>query len=435
MVRFKFSSTALALGLLACDAFASNPDVKDRIDFTTALKSLTVQDKSRLSESLGVEAERFEVQHGKRLLFPEVNVSLNETWHKEATDTGANSPRADLAAEAKANLFAFGRDSARLDALHASSVSLDWKQTIINFDAERRAAELLLNEISLSFQKLVIEDAKVSRQTLRNRVRAYFESGRLPKDEVDRLDIDMNSLELEYEQVLNQKNQTDLKIQTRLNDALVVQAWPLEQLLHTSKDDPFIDLVTSIGQETRNPQLALQQSELDIRRARYNVTRKSLLPTLDLEARIESPVGRREGESHSGSVMLSLNYPLVGSQSSSHLTESSHRQVLAQEANVSHMAQNILESRKANSSELALELKQFRTRQDLLRRAIDMQRISRRGFETGLVKYSELSLDEQRVHQLKLDQIRSTEKIHLLVIDLCHSQGLPWTQCLGALDN
>ena len=210
--KLRYQETILLLALLLCfrseKAFAA-------IDFYSTLDKLVQEnqsvreERSRLQQ---VEAERL-----SHIFFWTPTIDLQ---YKVPTLNDSVSNPEQFNANANFNLFGFGADFARLQASRYRYRYEKFELGSREFNAEFDGLQLIFSRMSLHHQLEITRELLKSQEDLLAVARARFEKGFIPKQEVDKAEIDVENIRArinllsvqEQEKVRDLLNKTDSDI-------------------------------------------------------------------------------------------------------------------------------------------------------------------------------------------------------------------------------
>lgn len=398
------------------------------LSFDEALKRILTQDKTHESESLSIESRSFEVEHEKWSMLPTTSVGLEKNWTlSEGFETNAAHPALYL--KSATNIFAWGRDSARSEALSATQDGLEIEHKVSDLEAENRASMLLLKLLGIDFQIEVAERIHQSRVQLLAVLEKYYALGRLPKDELDRFAIDLERLDFERSGIISRKKQLLNELNPYLGTGELEKKWPLESLIQGRRLSGVLDKFQK--KTNQSPEVMLKEMQSKEKKAEYEATRRSILPTLDFTAQVEKSLQNPRKEGVDSQFTLAINIPLISPDYSMSRIRSRQKASESQEAALASTSKSISDEWDGIKSSLELEWEQHQQREKLIARAEEVQSLSRKRFERGLLNYTDFAQDESRMLNLLSANVDSEQKIHEYLFRLCHIQGQNLGQCVS----
>jgi len=349
-----------------------------------------------------------------------------EASHAKTDMYGLESTRQGVGGTASLNLFKFGADAAAFNAA-GSEVATQEKlleDTLIRTEAEAVAtiATLLQGEMEVEVSKEILGTREEALEIARER----YKRGLLAQQEVDKFSVDYDNAKarLSDSEVSLATSRADLE--ALLGNADVEREWPWKEILVKKKFE-------GLDYQQRPDWLAASE-KVAAARSRRNEALGKLFPSLDLGLTYGYYVNRGgmdvTGTEWRGQIGVSIpifdKFENLGSYRASMETE---KIAEWQREKIKRVAKNELDS-LAKSYDIAIATAQLRDKTMATSRRVYKDNLAR--FKRGLVSANDLFLDQDRLLDSQVNQIRGWASAHTTFAKLCQAAGRRLDACLGA---
>ncbi len=386
--------------------------------FDSALKQMLSRHTAVRIQKTNLDAS--EVSYTSKSLFFLPNLSLNANEQKsELSDKNSFSRSRSYLATASVNLFRSGADWATMNAAEANR---DLQKTIysrVKLTAEDDSAAALLNLIE-SMRRVEVLRKNVSDLTsFQNLAQERFSKGYLPRQEVDKVTIDVSNSEARLRDAESSFNNWQEQVTRLWEKPNIPNEWPWKDRLNSSAVNDLLsrkpDPITNLDFISTQHQLAVADASA---RAQYRM----MLPTVDLSY----SYGTYQTASYDGpgwESLVTLKIPLFSGLDD-------YAQYRAKEAaREAAEVQNEQEKRNA-LSEQDLAQKNF-----IIARATALARektveVARRLLNANLARFrigradaNDLNVDQRRVTESELLAHQGWKDAHVALLRLYHAFG------------
>lgn len=330
------------------------------------------------------------------------------------------------------NVYRFGADAARVTAARAEGERAAEDLKTLRLKVEGELAGDLLQVIAARQKRDILARVARMREELLTVAGARFQRGLLPREEVQKLEIDLASARISLQEQEREVKKAEQGLAPLLRDDTVRPDWPwLDRL--TRAGESFLAAGAFQGLED-HPQW--RAAEAAVRRADEDivVARSRWLPSLDWKVSYSRLVGPEELLPDSQlETALTLTVPLFDRLEglSQYRAAVSMRSAAAADFEDARLG---LKKREAVArTEFEQTLLTTREHAKLRAASARLYQVSRTGFEKGAITVNDLTLDEARLHEIELAALGSTLALHRAVLELCHAHGLEMKDCAKRL--
>ncbi len=343
---------------------------------------------------------------------------------------GLDAARTGLAATLDLNLFRFGSDISGMRA-----ASREAKAAIAQFEAtkirvESLAVEGLTEWLLYSKEKEIMDRLAGLRENLLAIAKKRFDRGLIPKQEVDKLEIDW-----ENDRALLRDSETGfLRASARVVELLghqdIETDWPWIQHLTLEK----ISKASGELPELKNrPDWQAAEYALSGAQARKSQAWGKLFPSLDLSLSYGIYYAHTRAESvrrpeYSASIVLSV--PLFDRLANYGYFEVQSNTAKASELELEKIRRQARREWDAARGALPLAIESALARQTTLVVSRRLYQDALKRFERGLTEANDLNVDQQRLLQSEQLAVRGWATAHTTLANLCFARGLGTRACL-----
>ncbi len=340
-------------------------------------------------------------------------LSLNAKQVQGAPSSGSAQ---QLEANSQLNLFRWGADWASLKAAQADCDAE--KETLLTtvLEAEREATQALINTIR-NYKKTEIHKEIVQTHThLLQIATQRYGQGRLPLQEVKKLEIDLENAKSNFASVVIDQKNSEAVLEKLLGPAVIQEEWPWQTKLLSF---PYKNLKFEL--ET-HPFWKSTRYKIQAEESRTQRANRLMFPSLDgnLSYGYYSNLGIK-GPAWSVGVTLTLPFFDQLNQYSNYKLQSYFQ--MEKETLYERTPKELqIEFENAQKNFEILNTTTF-SRTKILETARELYRDNLRRFQLGRASANDLVIDERRVFDSELFFIQGVAELHLAFVRLCHAMG------------
>lgn len=420
-MKTDFRTVFVLIGL----AFASHAHAA-ALSFDEALSLIVDRNtvaRSSEAELNGVMARNLPTRAS---FLPSLSLDANQTTNKSQGHTAVTSKTAE--ATARLNLFRFGADLAANQAASRDEDAARASFESAVLAAESSAVQTLLAEIQNRKEVDVQTRIVRSQEELLKIGRESYARGLLPRQEADKLSIDLDNALAGLRDAQIRQSQGSANLLSALGSSEIAIEWPWRERFNSSA----IQKLERTELELKNvPEWRAAEARFEAENERKNRNFRQIFPSIDGSFAYGYTNSLGSG-STSWTGILGVTVPLFDQLSN----YSNYRaQVYTAQISENKLEQTARDARAewsaaTQSFEISLSSAQARDRTANLARTLYED--SMRRFRAGRMNANELVVEQKRVFDSELYAIRGWNATHLAFTRLCHARGLRVAVCFGS---
>lgn len=396
------------------------------LSYRAALDAILGRDTTVGVQSARVRAARAQNLPNRLVFLPSVTVNHSE-YRARARRASLVRDSQSAGLSASWNLFRSGSDIAGWEAadaeIEAAEHTLSQTTLTAELDASRRIFNLIVSNGQVAIARRLYESIRENHRI----ANARFERGLLPRQEVEKVFIDLTNAEARLRDAEIRAVEANAQLTEALGHANVREEWPWQAAFLKGQ----VELDKRGLALTNLPlyQAASENYEKERQRAKRDF--RKMFVSADLTADYYFRSTNAYSDEWSGTLTFSLpifdqliNYSRYSTQVESRA-----------------IAEYQLEqTRRDVESEYKSARESFRTtlataisRQDSLAIARRLYRDNELRFKGGRISANDLIVDQGRLYQAEQNALDGWNAAHLAFIRLCHSLGSRIQECEGAL--
>lgn len=375
------------------------------LDFQAALEQILDKSTDIKIQKSNLSASEYRLTASKLNFLPTFGV---EATYDQDEDI-------NYGAVAKWNLFRFGADKAGLDSALKGVESEKYKLQSATLEFESKAVNALIGSIRKSLQIQLLEKNIENRKKYVDIANQRFRKSYLPKEEVDKVSLDLWNTEARLKDVEREKLAVQAQLQALFLDSEVKSQWPWkERFQNVSK------LMAASKNAEIHPEFKAVSLNAEKEKYRALQLKRFIWPSLDLSySYLIEDADRTKIETRTGLVTLSI--PLFDG-----FRDWSNYKVQNEIALIAHL--------QKNQSQKEIEGQQFEAQENFklaLDTALAREKtldIARKLYQTNFARFrlgradaNELSLDENRLIESELNAVEGWANAHISYMKLKHA--------------
>jgi len=423
--HFKFSSWIFfsAVGLIAtASMIATAEPAPSPLSIEEAIDGIKARSPRLTAKTADRDSAQVTALESKMQFLPSLSVKAAKNW---SGSLFSDSESKTLYLQSDLNLWSWGADwaGAKATSLLADAseqglaqeefdVEVESLRTITQFLRKKRTIEI--TEKLVSTRKRLVEISEVR-----------FNRGILPKQEVEKLEIDLANSESE----LSSANEAFLAAQAELQAALghseIKTQWPWKERIRKFLKD-FV-LKTDVDPSIRPDWLAAQ-SAMNAQEQISAAAQRRLLPSLGAAGNW----GHLQTETYKGpnwSAALTISFPLFDHLETYSKYRREHFGYVAREADFFRTDRRVRAEMQNIQKQTQISLQSAVNRDKTYESSQKLYEQSVRRFELGRVSANDLALDQRRAYDSELLSIDGWSEAHLSFLRYCHAFGKSLKNC------
>lgn len=344
---------------------------------------------------------------------------------------GLQSTRRGVSGNASFNLFKFGADAAAFSAADSEVTAEEKLLEDVTLKTESDAVRALSALLQAEMETATIREILQTREEALGIGQERYKRGLLAQQEVDKFSVDLDNARARLSDSEMTLAMSQAEVESLLGSADVEREWPWKVLLPKKK---FAD-----ADLRSRPDVSAGSEKVAAARSRKNEALGKLFPSLDLGmnygyyvnsgAPTEIGVGPDiSGTEWSGKIALTI--PLFDRFENLGTYRASIESVRMAEWDLEktkRAAKSEVDSTK-KTFQVAVATAQLRDKTMIVSRRVYTDNLAR--FKRGLVSANDLFLDQDRLLDSQLNQIRGWAGAHTAFAKLCQATGKHLEECL-----
>lgn len=400
----------------------------ETLTFEQALEQILQRHTDLKTQEAKAEAVEAQNLPKKLMYLPTVSFQGSRVTGK---DPGASDITTwGIAGVAEMNLIRFGADLAAWSAATADEHAQEATTRAVRLRAEDEAVKALAAMIQKSQEQSVLEKIVNVQAELAKIAQQRFARGFLPRQEVDKVTVDLDNARARLQNSEVTKTQAHANLTRLLGMANVVLQWPwrerllkMRQGISATQNSPVVFSVQA------HPEWQAAQAAVDAQEQRRERAWRLMFPSIDgkFSYGYGDPTGSYSGTQWAG--LLTLSVPLFDRLAN----YSSFR---AESLGVTEAELKREEAKRSAEAEWEVARKSFETSLNsiLLReRTLDSSRRlyedNLKRFRAGRINANDFVIDQNRLHESELLSIEGWAATHVAYGRWCHARGLTLAEC------
>jgi len=359
-------------------------------------------------------------------LLPSLSVSATNDFDKAFLSNETTTTRT-LQGSMRFNLLRYGADFAAMNAAGSEEDAeiQTLSQTILS--TENQAVKGLVRV--LETLKLVQINEKIldTRNLLLKISKERYKSGRTPKQEVDKVSIDLENTTSSLRDSESNEIKARAELVNLLGDDNVLTDWPWIERFKT-KAPPV--LATTLDQLKTHPQWKAAKSRITSAQYRKNENFGNIFGAIDLTGSygyLHSVTSGLDGTFWRGGVEATI--PLFDRLSNYGKYKAQVHEVSSAELSFERVKRDLRSQFEANKGAFKISLETAVARDKILTMARKIYEDSLERYKRGIADANDLILDQQRLFDSETFAVRGWAEAHRTYTDYCHSLGLRVKNC------
>ena len=345
-----------------------------------------------------------------------------------STRQGANSSTRYLQGSlvSSVTLFHFGADMAGAAAARSLVRSEEAHVKDVNLQTQARAGQALTDWVGSQLKEQVHRRLfDVQERSFKNAAER-FQRGLLPKQELDKSEIDLESARARWVDAQNETLRAQANVESLVGERFEIQTlWPWKERLVAYRA-PELRSLDQIPQWNQTTEALRAQESLA---AQAN---RKLFPSLDARMTLGKTSSNgmfsgNFGSSSTGELILSWPFWDRLERYSARRSQSALREAaqLDQESTRRSLDADWYEIR----SRFARSVESAQRREKTLQKAQALYDVNMERFRSGRTTVNDLAIDQARLAEAELLLVDGWRQAHVEFIRICHAQGLPVDEC------
>lgn len=348
-----------------------------------------------------------------------------EASHSKSGSYGLTSTRQGVNGNANLNLFKFGADAAAISAAGSEVSAQEKTLEDLILRTESDAIRSIVTLIQSEMEAETIRDIFKTREEALKIAKERYQRGLLAAQEVEKFAVDLDNARARLSDAEMTIASSQAELESLLGDTEVAREWPWKNIFTKKKFDSF--------EVQKRPDWQAASLKIEAARSRRNEALGKLFPSLDLGLSYgyfrSTGLSEFSGAEWRGQIGLSIplfdKFENLGNYRA--LTEGVHIAELELEK-VKRAAKSESDSAR-KTFEIAVSTAQLRDKTLESSRRVYADNLAR--FKKGLVSANDLFLDQDRLRDSQINQIRGWASAHTAFSKLCQSNGLHLETCLN----
>ena len=390
-----------------------------KISFDDALKQMISRSTSLRAQKARVRQADFNYEGTKWHFLPSISASGDWSSSRSASSsTSSQSQSASL--EGGLRIFRFGGDLARQRAFKKEWEATQQDLSHAWLEAEQGAVRQLL-ELIQSHRNLEIsqEIEKIQKQLL-DIAQKRYRKGVLPKQEVHKIEIDLNQSQARSRDNQNVVIEAGANLEASLGSKHIELVWPWKEAIH-QKSDELLSRIKALWKEEDLPSFRANRSRLAAKEQLKKLAWSQLLPTFDASA----SVGYQWDDSRNQfwSLGATVTVPLFSRLEDYSEYRAKSYAVEVQRATEEESLRSVRAEWKQASESYGIAVETAQQREKTLEIARKLYRDNLKRFRMGRISANDLAVDQQRLFNSELLAVRGWFSAHIALSRLCHAAG------------
>lgn len=422
--------TLLGISLTMFESNTSFAANSPKLSFQQAMSEIMARSTSlSISESQLRATEKGNILERTAFL-PTISYDYTENTFKTAGVGGrTNSTRSGL--NASWNLFQFGADASEWKAAIQEEKKFESNVDNTYLTVEKSAVDALVNYIGQSFQVNVAKQLYDLNLDSHKIAKARFKRGLLPKQEVDKVFIDVENAKARWQDARIRLEEAAASLTELLGHTNVQMQWPWSNVL--SKDSQTTKDLESGFSINSVPAWNVVNYEYESQDHLVSGRFRQFLPSLDAVGTYN--FGGTNSTTNEYTASLTLSVPLFDglSRYANYKTQVEVREQseLKREA----LRRSIEAEWTAARNAYRIALATATARANALEIARRIYRDNERRFRSGRISANDLSLDQERLFRAEQNAVVGWTTLHSSFTRICHAKGKRIQACLPSTKN
>lgn len=369
-----------------------------------------------------VEAADYEKTGSITTFLPSINLNANKyQTNSESSGVKTETRTESFGGSVTLNVFNGGADGA---AYKEARENLKKQRNQLSHERlrfEMTASTALLNLLEKKGLKKLAARQLSDMSNFYQIARQRFKKGFLPKQEVDKVQIDLDSAAAADADALRFLNDAKNEVRRYVDFEAIENSWPWKNNFESPKTQKLLSRGVDLNSR---PDYRSAQNNVDVQDYRKSKLFGAILPSIDLsyqENRSAIGGGRFEPESVA---MVTLTLPLFSGLSDYTRYKVQGQSMLQAEYSLRQLGRDIPTAQKTAQENFKVALETAKKRENTLGLSRAVFKTSLKRFRMGRADANQLLVDEERVINSERNAIIGWKNVHLAFVKLCHAFGL-----------